>query len=39
MNTIEKNEQVAQVSPETLAYNARLDEIIAMGGLIPDSML
>ena len=39
MNTIEKNEALAQTPPETLAYYARLDEIIAMGGIIPDSML
>ena len=39
MNTIEKNEALAQTPPETLAYYARLDEIIAMGGMIPDSML
>jgi hypothetical protein len=39
MNTIEKNEALAQTPPETLADYARLDKILAMGGMIPDSML
>ena len=39
MNTIEKNEALAQTPPETLAYYSRLDEIIGNGGMIPDSIL